>query len=102
MELESVARRVDEVGVSLVDAARRIDVSHPRAAACGAGASGALGQLGQAWAARMSSMLVARADEAHALAAATSDLAGAAGLAAAGYRAVESRRDAPGSHLGGA
>jgi hypothetical protein len=92
MELESVARRVDEVGSRLDEAARRIDLSHPRAASCGAGAPGALGALGQAWAARISSALVARADEARALAGGTSDLAGALGLAAHAYGETESRR----------
>ena len=92
MELDSAARRVDEVGVELVDVARRLRVTHPPAAAFGADASGALGDLGRALAAQSAAAITARAAEATALGGAASALATTVIRATAAYRETDSRR----------
>jgi hypothetical protein len=92
MELENAARRVGEVGVELVEVARRLRPAGPPAAAFGADGSGAFGELGRALAGQATGAINARAAEATALSDAASTLAATVAGGASGYRDVDHRR----------
>lgn len=101
MELESAARRVDEIGGELADVAKRLGTMHPPATGFGADGSGALGELGRAFAGQASGAIIARAAEAGALGDAASGLAVTVLRATTGYREVDGRQTNP-SRAGGA
>ena len=101
MELESAARRVDDVAVELTDMTRRLAFDDLPAAGFGAGARGAFGELGRALAGQMSGAASARAAEATALAGAASALAATVINAASAYRDADDRRGSA-SRPGGA
>jgi hypothetical protein len=101
MELESAARRVDDVGVELVEVANRLKSLSPSETGFGAGGSGAFGELGRALAGQVSGAVSARAAEATALAAAASALSATVVRATSAYREVDDRRGRPTS-AGGA
>jgi hypothetical protein len=92
MELESAVRRVDEVGVELVEAARRLDSASPPASAFGAGGSGAFGEVGRALADQATGAIDARGTEAAALAGAATALAATITSATSAYRDADDRR----------
>jgi hypothetical protein len=113
MELESAARRVDDVGAELVEMATHLTSVQPTAAhfgaggsvgvggSGGAGGSGALGELGRALAGQVSGAVSARAAEATALAGAASALAATVAHATSAYRDADDRRGGP-ARSGGA
>jgi hypothetical protein len=92
MELDDVARRLDDTRADLVAAGTRLSGVSPSAADFGATATGSLGDLGRALHAQAEAALRARADEGHALGSAMSDLAVSLRGAASAYRDVESTR----------
>jgi hypothetical protein len=91
MELENAAQRVDQVGVELIDVARRLTSVTPLPVAVGAGAAGSFGELGRAMAGQAQDAIGARAAEAAALGAAASELAITVLGATSGYRDTDDR-----------
>ena len=89
MELESVARRVDDVGAALVDAGGRIGAVHPPVAA---GGPGAFGEVSRALSGQVANAIAARAAEARALGASATDLATAVLQATSSYRGTDAGR----------
>jgi hypothetical protein len=92
MELDDAARRLDEARADVTAVGTRLSGPSPSAHDFGSAAAGALGDLGRALRSQAGATLRARADEAHALGAAMSDLAVSLRGAASAYRDVESTR----------
>jgi hypothetical protein len=86
MEVDELADRVSAVADEVSGAAARIGLTDPGAPAFGADGPGGLGELGRALHAAWSAALSAREREAAGHGARLTDLAGALGVAADGYR----------------
>jgi len=89
MEIDELAHRVTSVAEEVTGAAARLGLTDPGARAFGVDAPGRLGELGHALHATWSAALAAREREAAGHGARLTDLAGALGRAADGYRDAE-------------
>jgi hypothetical protein len=89
MEIDELAQRVTSVAEDVSTAAARLGLADPGARAFGADGPGSLGELGRTLRVTWTSALAAREREAAAHGARLTDLAGALGQAADGYREAE-------------
>ena len=101
MELEDVARRLDDAGADVTAAGTRLSGRSPSIRDFGGDAVGPFGDLGGALHTQIVTALRARAEEAQALGASMSDLAVSLRGSASGYREVDATR-ARSAGLGGA
>jgi hypothetical protein len=89
MEIDELAHRVTAVAEEVTGAAARLGLADPGARAFGADGPGRLGDLGRALHMTWNAALAAREREAAGHGARLTDLAGALGQAAEGYRDAE-------------
>ncbi len=101
MELDDVARRLDDASADVTASGTRLSSVSPSIRDFGGEAVGPLGDLGGALHSQIGVALGARADEAHALGSAMTDLAVSLRASASGYRDVDSTRGRS-SSFGGA